>query len=1381
MRTLILIAVALSLAFVSFAAFAQEEPTPAPEEGVGGSSFHKNDITYSTEVFTPHVKWAEKLPGGPIKGFFIPSVEFGRDMVELMQRIPLEPTTVSIDRNWDTNCWGIGDYYGHPERGNIDDFRIVFNYVEKDLTGPARFEVMLIPCLNGWSRMTKATRDAILKRVEEGAGLVLIHPYVGDIKGHPFMADPLVMEGRNVAGDEDAPAKVFETEADARIWDLSPLVNCPDDMVSERGYPIINKAALATGKWEVVKDHFITSGMPMDLLPEGNVGGRFYKYQAAGDVLIKSGEYPILAVKNYGKGRVAAFAYLEEGFIPEVKDRTEDKIYWNYWEYYYSLLAKTVVWAAARDGAARIDSLSISKDNILDFKISLSSDTTRMVDVEVSGMSEFGGPLHMLRAREEVGAESWEIRSAIGPFASGGKCINNVIIRDALTGETLNWGAFTFEVPKRATISDIGASSDVYQRGETISVVTHSGGNLEGLSLRLTVTDDLDRIIYVQSKTTRGEKAFLCPLNDFLGKYAFLTAELVDSSGAIVDQLKYKPLLVVQSERRPKEYKALVSFGGGRHFFTSVRMSQIHAAGADTGFTWGGTVDNDLNIPRGAFGIYWYDRGPTSPETMEKAIAEYEKTGDFDALQYLTKKELYRRTGDKKFLTRVPCFNDPVYLKMLSDIVYGASRSKGLYNFDYYFVGDEGSLTSYGDPYDYCWCQHTLTAFREWLKTVYGGLDALNAKWKTEFKSWDEVVPLTTKDAKTSGNFAPWADHRTFMDITFANAYKTVRDGVVKGDRDGHIAVSGTQGTTALNGCDWFRLDQFIDDFLAYGGGNQWDLHRSFAKPGSMIGFWTGYGSRGIAVQNAIWTAAVHNVLYPNIFWMYSYLDPDFTYSLSARDMGEAFKALKFEGVGKLFMEAKRQQDGIAIHWSMATVRAATITAPDEAPRGQASQPPAAPEAPKKNQIIRSLQGSRDGWVTCIKDLGLQFDFVGYTGIENGILDPNKYRVFIMPSSAAISAREAEAIRKFATRGGTVIADAACGVMDDHCSWVENGQLNDLFGIETSPSDKRTLLGDAPSWRRRGGEGGGPARKTGIVGDVTVTREGAKWGLAAKDLADLEAVEAGVMAARGTGFFGLNKAKPLLTIGGTEAIYVKKAGKGRAIYLNSLLDLYGSLRRGRFGGGNYRALVSALLAQAGVKPVYQVLGADGKPLTQAVIARYRFGDGEALAIVKENVRLEGVTGVDGVTTYNDANLGKVAKQDITVKLPEPMFANDVRTGARMGRTDIVKTSIMIGGAAVIGFSPSDVAITLAGPAEATLGEHPAFTITSAPAGKRLVRCHFYAPDGAFLHNYATNVVFEGDRGTVVLPSAYNDAPGTYTLKATDVVSGASAEASIALK
>src|SRR6476659_6207154 len=240
MRTgicLVIIVISLLL----FHASAQEQ------KNVGGSPFAKNDITYSTEVVTPHVPWATKLPQGPIKSFFIPSIQYGRDMVELMQRISLAPTTDSIDREWDITCWGIGDFYGHQYRGDRDDFQTVYGYVEKDLTGDAQYEVLVIPGLNGWSRMTRPTRDAILRRVREGAGLVLIHPFVGDVAGHPF------------AGDEP--------KGDERIWELSPLVGVPDDPISERGYPVLKQEAIAQRQWEIAADHAITHGVEAALLP----------------------------------------------------------------------------------------------------------------------------------------------------------------------------------------------------------------------------------------------------------------------------------------------------------------------------------------------------------------------------------------------------------------------------------------------------------------------------------------------------------------------------------------------------------------------------------------------------------------------------------------------------------------------------------------------------------------------------------------------------------------------------------------------------------------------------------------------------------------------------------------------------------------------------------------------------------------------------------------------------------------------------------------------------------------------------------------------------------------------------------------------------------
>src|SRR5215213_7618963 len=1005
----------------------------ARQAGVGGSGFHKNDITYSAEVSTPHVPWATKLAGGPVKRFLIPSVQYGRDMVELMQRVELAPTTVSIDRNWDINCWGIGDYYDHVNRGDRDDFRTVYSYVEKDLTGPAPFEVLVIPGLNGWSRMTRPARDAVLRRVREGAGLVLLHPFLGDVKGHPFKGD--------------------EPEPDTRLWELSPLVGVPDDTLNERGYPEVNQDAVTKGRWEAASPHFITEGLPLELLPEGNAGGSFYKYKAAGDVIIKSGEHPVAAVKNYGKGRVVAFAYVEEGFTPQSVNPVETKTYWDYWEYQYSLLSRAVLWAAGRDGGMRINSLAAGGEAV---RLDLTSDAARRVEVEVSGKSEFGGRLGSRKVSKELAAGRNSFDVALGASAGrpGGRQIYDVIVRDARTGATLNWGSAVRHAPKRAMVTLAKTAVDVYKRGETLSAVVRAAGSLEGLRLRLKVSDDLGRLLVVLEAPARGERTFSYALRDFVGKQALVTAELADEGGAVIDQLRARPVLVVQEERREREYTALVSFGGTKHYLQDAQMRQVRGVAADTGFTWGGDVDNSLNVPRGTFGVYWYDRGPTTPEGMEKAISEYRRTGDFEALGYLTKKELFKRTGDKKFLQRTPTFNDPAFMQKLADIVRATARNKARYQMDYYFVGDEGSLTSYGDPVDFDWSPQTLLQFREWLRGEYATLDALNKEWRTSFKDWGEVVPFTTEEARASGNFAPWADHRTFMEVTFARAYQAARDAVLQGDPAAHIAVSGTQATNAYNGADWYRLDQVIDDFLSYDGGNQWDMHRSFARPGSMIGFWTGYGSSGLAVQNSIWTAAVQNVLHPNIFWMYSFLDPDMTYSKSARDMGVAFKSLKFEGIGKLLMESEREQDGVAIHYSMPSVHGASILGYHRRSSDDDDETP-------QDKMAVSFAANRDGWVRAVKDLGLQFDFVASEQVEKGGLPSGKYKVLILPLSLALSAEEAQAVEAFAQGGGVVIADAGAGVMDEHCAWQPNGQLNELFGIASAPANERSLKGSA--------------------------------------------------------------------------------------------------------------------------------------------------------------------------------------------------------------------------------------------------------------------------------------------------------------------------------
>src|SRR6185503_13369072 len=223
-----------------------------------------------------------------------------------------------------------------------------------------------------------------------------------------------------------------------------------------------------------------------------------------------------------------------------------------------------------------------------------------------------------------------------------GRQVFDVIVQEPQTKATLNWGSATFSSPKRAMITAAKPAVEVYRRGETLSAVVRAAGDLAGLQMRMRVSDDLGRELSIVARPARGERTFTYALADFLGKYAFVTAELIDAQGAVVDQLRAKPVRVVQETRRQMEYTALVSFGGAKHYLQGAQMRMVRGVAADTGFTWSGDVDNSLNIPRGTFGVYWYDRGPTTPEGINKAIADYERNGDFESLGYLTKKELYK-------------------------------------------------------------------------------------------------------------------------------------------------------------------------------------------------------------------------------------------------------------------------------------------------------------------------------------------------------------------------------------------------------------------------------------------------------------------------------------------------------------------------------------------------------------------------------------------------------------------------------------------------------------------------------------------------------------------------------------------------------------------
>jgi glucosamine-6-phosphate deaminase len=280
---------------------AASRPWRGRSSGRAAQPTPRNDIPFTAEVRTPHVPWATKLPGGPIRGFFVPSILRGRDMVELMQRLALEPTD-RLDRpRMGRQLLGNRRLLRRRPRAARGSRRLP-DRLRLRRGGAAEHEAVRGARDPGPERLVAlhaqdARRDPAPG--ERGAGLVLLHPFVGDVKGHPFLGD--------------------EAEGDTRIWEVSPLVNVPDDGVNERGLPHPNRDAITEGEW-VARPHPITEGLDLGPRPVRRARRALLPLRSAGR---RGRRGRRAAGRRHAHVRARprrAFATVGDGFIPKAVD-----------------------------------------------------------------------------------------------------------------------------------------------------------------------------------------------------------------------------------------------------------------------------------------------------------------------------------------------------------------------------------------------------------------------------------------------------------------------------------------------------------------------------------------------------------------------------------------------------------------------------------------------------------------------------------------------------------------------------------------------------------------------------------------------------------------------------------------------------------------------------------------------------------------------------------------------------------------------------------------------------------------------------------------------------------------------------------------------------
>jgi len=387
-----------------------------------------------------------------------------------------------------------------------------------------------------------------------------------------------------------------------------------------------------------------------------------------------------------------------------------------------------------------------------------------------------------------------------------------------------------------------------------------------------------------------------------------------------------------------------------------------------------------------------------------------------------------------------------------------------------YDLRDEGTYTiSSASPFDFDFSPVSLKNFRVWLKAKYESLDSLNLKWKTSFKTWDEVMPLTTDEifkreltnapdkkdhiTQLAGfNIAPWADHREYNDDTFQSAIARVANAIYEADNNAPVGYSGTQMPSAYGGFDFWKISKNISWIEYYDCNGSREILRCFMPYEYPKIQAVGMGKDISAQFPRVWGGILHG---DNgvLVWPYHGNNTQNTIALDVED-NKILASKKGEEIAKNFREVRNgvsvalrhstfETNQIAVYYSQASLRAAWML---EVKKDGASWINRASSWEGSHNYYAAI---REGFFKLIEDMGYQYTSISSAQVENNEMKKLGVKVIIMPRILALSKKEIENLKEFVKEGGVIISDVMAGRLDEHC--VDYGDalaINELLGVK---------------------------------------------------------------------------------------------------------------------------------------------------------------------------------------------------------------------------------------------------------------------------------------------------------------------------------------------
>ena len=616
----------------------------------------------------------------------------------------------------------------------------------------------------------------------------------------------------------------------------------------------------------------------------------------------------------------------------------------------------------------------------------------------------------------------------------------------------------------------------------------------------------------------------------------------------------------------------------------------------DYGFNGGFTDHSDTtDVP-------WLDKWNLKFYNDHTASKGWLHLGDGDFKKYAREPRTIR-TGVKG-----PAPLDAAMLEKLKKIITdGVNGLKKSPSRAAYALDDEISTGSFVKPIPWR-LNDDDKAYEKWLEGYYGKNPP-----KAQYVTPDYLANQYDRPLKDL-DFSPLLDRVTYNDSVWANFLGALVETSNAADPEIPCGFVGGQSPNTWGGYDYAKICKKIQFIEAYLGTAQ-SIIRSFSpdipavtthfhsdKLGTVNDFWQmwwclAHGNRGM------------------IGWVDGWFD-----GKTPKPWLEDWKGPQKElctVIGPKVVAAKWVHDGVAIYYSQASIQVSWCL--DIEAHGKTWPNRGSDDAHGTWHLVRKA------WENMLTDAGIQYNWISYDQVVlNGV--PKEYKVLILPANYALSDIEAKRIKEFCEGGGTVIADFACGIFDQHGKGRAKGALDDLFGVTHDGSETKKDFFAGKLWVETDQDSGFNGGIKRLLATLTPKMQDG---------------------------FAIAETK-------LKTNNVKKAGSGSAVYLNLSPQYYLLYRDEKKTDDAQRAVFLKAIADAGIKPWVKITANGKRPMNAE--STYFTKNGRTYVFIVQNATVTSTSLGDTKTE----GLGS-GKLNLDVEFPQAVKdAIDERTGKKLG-------------------------------------------------------------------------------------------------------------------